>query len=713
MSALWGTGGKRGEGSRASALWGKGGRTMAALTVMTFVAVVAPLSAIAGPGPGPKGSGSSDVYVTDTLLSQAQSSPHDTFNVIVQGDGSKDADKVARQVAQFAAQASKQLIDAAKRADAALLKAQNDVANATANLAKAKGKDVAKAQQQLAAAQAELAQAQSAEADANTSVNALAQNILQQNITDEFSSITGVAATLTGDQILNLVKRSSGLLSITPNAPVGTSGDVKWSSTQLWPYESHTAQNWGPDKNANFASRTPSIAVVDSGIQSNRADFGSRVIASVNLSTIPGNTAGGDQRGHGTFVAGVAADGLPGITGADPAANLVDVKIMNSEGIGLTSDIINACQWILKNAATDNIKVVNFSLHSTITAPFYVDPLDRAVEALWFNGITVVVAAGNYGSADGPSGVLYSPGDDPFVITVGAADIDSSPNPNKASVAPWSAWGYTVDGFAKPELSAPGRYMIGPVPADSTLVSERPDNVTSPGYIQLSGTSFAAPVVAGAAATALAEHPDWTPDQVKGALMLTAKGLTKVGGAGGVGVIQADQAVHANNPPNPNLALEGFLKTSSSNGVTTVSFDSASWNSAVQSNASWNSASWNSASWNSASWNSASWNSVSWNSASWNSASWNSASWNSVSWNSASWNDSSHEDAAEGDSAVDTSSLDVTSSDLAALLADPTFDPTTLPPDLQAALAAMTSPTSTTTAPGGTTTTTVTTTTSP
>src|SRR5581483_6727037 len=176
----------------------------------------------------------------------------------------------------------------------------------------------------------------------------------------------------------------------------------------------------------------------------------------------------------------------------------------------------------------------------------------------------------------------------------------------------------------------------------------------------------------GAAANILAAHPGFTPDQVKGAIMLTAKAGNKLGDAGGVGVIQSEEATRPSNPPNPNAALEQFVKSSNSNGSgTTYSFDSASWNSAVQANASWNSASWNSASWNSASWSSVSWNSVSWNSASWNDASWNSASWNDASWNSVSWNSASNEDAAEGDAAADPSSLTLGSDDITALLADP------------------------------------------
>ena len=256
---------------------------------------------------------------------------------------------------------------------------------------------------------------------------------------------------------LNKLVTSDGLI-ITPDAKVKTSGDT--SSKQLWPYESGNAALWQNDD--NFRSHMPAIAVVDSGIAA-RAGFGNRVIASVNLSTLPNNSPG-DGRGHGTFVAGIAADSTTDYAGAAPQANLVSVDVMDDTGTGSTSDIIAACQWILDHKAQYNIRVANFSLHSSIMAPFYYDPLDKAVEKLWFNGITVVTAAGNYGHDRPPGDVKFSPGNDPFVITVGAADLNGTVKTSDDTIAPWSAWGHTMDGFAKPELSAPGRYMVGPVP---------------------------------------------------------------------------------------------------------------------------------------------------------------------------------------------------------------------------------------------------------
>src|SRR5207302_3130109 len=185
--------------------------------------------------------------------------------------------------------------------------------------------------------------------------------------------------------------------------------------------------------------------------------------------------------------------------------------------------------------------------------------------------------------------------------------------------APWSAHGYTFDGFMKPELGAPGRYMNGAVPTDSTMYVNHPERYVSDGYMWLSGTSFSAPVVSGLAADLLASHPDWTPDQVKGVLMASATPLTKAApNSMGVGEVNIQKAFSLKTTPNPNLALEQFLVADPAGGSLPV-FDAATWLTTVKANASWNSASWASASWASASWNSASWASASWTSASWTS----------------------------------------------------------------------------------------------
>ncbi|HEY6029864.1 MAG TPA: S8 family serine peptidase [Gaiellaceae bacterium] len=431
-------------------------------------------------------------------------------------------------------------------------------------------------------------------------------------------------------------------LSITPDAPVKTDafGMTYYRSNQMWPYDNGNAFFWSQ------SYTPPTIAIVDSGIDANRADFsnGARVLANVNLSNLPGNTVGTDGRGHGTFVAGLAAGSAYGYAGAAPKAPLVALDVMDDQGMALTSDVIAACNWILQNKDQYNIKVANFSLHSTYPSNFGHDPLDQAVEKLWFSGVTVVAAAGNYGNADGtPSGVKYAPGNDPFVITVGAVDLGTSGYRYDDSVASWSAYGYTYDGFWKPDLSAAGRYMIGPVPAAATLPAQRPEKVTAPGYMELLGTSFAAPVVAGTAAQLIARHPTWGPDQVKGALMASARAIPQAHPfQGGVGELGASAANAVLAPGNPNRALEQFVRADPAGGPPV--FDAVSWYDLAMANVSWDSVSWADVSWDSVSWDSVSWDSVSWDS-----VSWADVSWSDVSWADVSWADNAKEDAVGGE----------------------------------------------------------------
>jgi serine protease AprX len=455
-------------------------------------------------------------------------------------------------------------------------------------------------------------------------------------------SIDGVAVELSGAQILALVA-DKHVTAITADARVRLSGQ---SSKQKWPYVTGIAKYWS--NGANPAAPAATIAVVDSGIEASRADFGGRVVADVDLSSLPGNSAG-DGRGHGTFVAGVAAGQLDGYTGAAPSAKLVSLDVMDDKGMAMTSDVIAAADWILANKSTYGIRVANFSLHSSVANSFMYDPLNKAVEKLWFNNVVVVAASGNYGVPNGPSGVPFAPGNDPFVITVGASDTGHSVSTNDDFAAPWSAYGYTLDGFAKPDLAAPGRYMIGPVPTTSTLYTERADHIVAPGYIELSGTSFATPIVSGVAALILGRHPEFSPDQVKGALLAGAKPMPQAAPLSeGVGEVNAARSIELANAPIANAALNEFVVADLITGER--AFDAASWAAKAKSDASWASASWSSASWAAASWSTASWASASWSAASWASASWASgaeaaASWAALSLASASWADNAADEA--------------------------------------------------------------------
>ena len=495
-------------------------------------------------------------------------------------------------------------------------------------------------------------------------------SIDRERVKDQFKFVNSIAVTLKAGKVLELAKRYRGL-TITSDAEYQLAGLVTPTSRHLWP----TAENVRPffAQTEQFRATMPTIAIVDSGIDKNRADFdmGTRVIAEKVFTTTAPNSPG-DGRGHGTFVAGIAAGSAPGEAGAAPGANLVSVDVMNDNGMARTSDVIAGVEWIYQNRATYNIRVANLSLHSTTPSNFTKDPLDKAVEKLWFAGVTVVVASGNYGNPDGPSGVPFAPGNDPFVITVGAVDLEDSSNARKHDIADWSAYGYTKDGFRKPEIAAAGRFIIGPVPANATLPAERPEHVVGPGYMRLSGTSFAAPIVAGAAAQILARHPMWTPDQVKGALMQRARFIPDAPpGSAGVGELNAQRSADVMRPPNPNLALNRFIIADSSSGLSGARvFDSASWSDLARSSVSWDSASWSDASWSDVSWSDVSWSDVSWSDVSWSDVSWSDV---------LAAADVTKEDAAEGDNTTPSNDYLLTPEEEAAAAADPDLAPLPLP----------------------------------
>ena len=450
-----------------------------------------------------------------------------------------------------------------------------------------------------------------------------------------FQVVDSIAADLSGADLVKLAGKN-GISSITPDAPVRPSG---FNPVELWPFAVGSQPLWGATDPATGSftpgPQAPAIAVIDSGVEPGRlADFGGRLVASVNLvSTSP--DAVGDDNGHGTLVAGFAAGAADNYPGAAPNANIVSLRVVDANGMALTSDVIAAADWIFQNGAAYGVRVANFSLHTGYANYGLIDPLNLAVRRLWLTGTVVVAAAGNHG----PMRMLYAPASDPFVITVGAVDLNQTADVADDFNAPWSSYGYTAEGFAKPELAAPGRYVTGPIPPTSTLATTFASRVVAPGYAWTSGTSFAAPVVAGVAAQILARHPGWTPDQVKGALMNTARALPNAGSMSvGLGEIDAAAAAAQTAPPNPNAALATFV-TSDQNGAPYL--DVAAWNAAASTDASWTSASWTSASWTSASWTSASWTSASYTNASWTSASWTSASWTSASWTSASWTSAS------------------------------------------------------------------------
>ena len=241
---------------------------------------------------------------------------------------------------------------------------------------------------------------------------------------------------------------------------------------------------------------------------------------------------------------------------------------MNDEGEATVADIVAACDWILQNKAQYNIRVANFSLHAMDRASLFFDPLDQAVEKLWLNGVVVVTAAGNYATDGQESGVPFAPGNDPFVITVGASDINDTVDTSDDTVAPWSAWGYTPDGFMKPDLSAPGRYIIGPVSAGAGLAIERPDHVTSDAerlhaaqrHVVLGADGGGSGRDAAGAASRLDARPGQGRADGLGQRDAWRRRPARSASASSTSRARG----RSTTPPNPNAGLDQFLTTAAS-----------------------------------------------------------------------------------------------------------------------------------------------------
>ena len=241
--------------------------------------------------------------------------------------------------------------------------------------------------------------------------------------THNFNLINGVSLDLPGWAILFVAEHPAlfGHMTISPDqvlkvlsAP-DTGSEMQWTkavgAAPLWTHAAVPCAVDGTgalvdpncvDVPAYNAPQAPAIAIVDTGIDATKAaDFGSRVVASVDFSSLSPAGATGDQMGHGTMVAGIAAGASTDAPGVAPNAPLVDVRTGDAQGESLTSDVISALDWVAANKSTYNIGVVNLSMAGDQATSFQSDPLDKAVEKLWLKGIVVVAAAGNNGNADG------------------------------------------------------------------------------------------------------------------------------------------------------------------------------------------------------------------------------------------------------------------------------------------------------------------------
>ena len=284
------------------------------------------------------------------------------------------------------------------------------------------------------------------------------------------------------------------------------------------------------------------VAIVDSGITGWHDDLtvangqGQRVSHFVDF--VNGYTQPYDDWGHGTHVAGIVAgngfDSNGTRNAIAPGANIVALKALDAQGHGTISNIIAAIDYAVANKNALNIRVINLSLGAGVYESYTTDPLTLAAKRAVDAGIVVVAAAGNLGkAADGTPqyGAVGSPGNAPWVITVGASSTNGTVRRQDDTMAGFSSRGPTMyDYAAKPDLVAPGYGTVSlsdPLSAFYTTKAQfLLQGLLSPGYqpyLSLSGTSMSTPVVAGTVALMMQANPNLTPNLVKAILQFTSQ----------------------------------------------------------------------------------------------------------------------------------------------------------------------------------------------
>jgi len=357
------------------------------------------------------------------------------------------------------------------------------------------------------------------------------------------------------------------------------------------------------------------VAIVDSGITAN-----------VNLPNLvysqdfTGTGISTDQFGHGEHVAGIVASTATSMASTDsrifkgiaPGVSLINLRVLDKNGEGSDSGIVAAIDRAIALKKTYNIRVMNLSLGRPVFESYRLDPLCQAVEAAWKAGIVVVVAAGNDGrdNSFGTNGygTVEAPGNDPYVITVGAMKTEGTASRSDDLIASYSSKGPTqVDHIVKPDIIAPGNRVASLNASHlGTLFQQYPANrvpslyyeaqsVFQGDFFVLSGTSMAAPVVSGAVADLLQVRPSLTPNQIKTLLMQTASksfpaSSTVVDSASGLsytsdydiftvgaGYLDLGAAIAGiGNVPTAGTALSPVATYNASLGSVTVVFDSNS-----------------------------------------------------------------------------------------------------------------------------------------
>jgi subtilisin len=311
-------------------------------------------------------------------------------------------------------------------------------------------------------------------------------------------AVKGFAAQMTAGQADD-VAADPQVASVTPDQTIEAFGRVPLAAGETIP--TGVLRIRAATSNYAQEASAASVAVIDSGVDLANPDL--NAVSGTNCVT-PGAPAQ-DDNGHGTHVAGIIAAGNDGsgVVGVAPGTRIVAVKVLAADGTGTLSNLICGMDWVAANAQAENIRVANMSVGTTGAAPSScadtTDPLYASVCRATGAGVTVVAAAGNAGIAfDGARTAI--PAAYPEVLTVTAMS-DSDGNRGAVGGAPscrlseaddsaalYSNFASTPEGAAH-TVAAPGTCIASDAIGGGTVVR--------------SGTSMAAPHVAGSVALCL------------------------------------------------------------------------------------------------------------------------------------------------------------------------------------------------------------------
>ncbi|HET9809175.1 MAG TPA: S8 family serine peptidase [Candidatus Limnocylindria bacterium] len=451
-----------------------------------------------------------------------------------------------------------------------------------------------------------------------------------------FDSVNIVSARLSDAALASIGTDRSVLRATTDAVIVATGGGRNRDLDQLGDNSDSTSIGNAAISAPNAWSRSTGagvvVALMDSGIGQHPDLPSGKVVARANF--VDDGASALDPAGHGTHLAGIIAANGATFRGVAPDARLVDLRVLDKNGDGRLRDVIAAFDWLLKNRKSLGIGVLNLSIGMPQDSSYHADLLAALAEAAWFSGVAVVAAAGN----DGPvGGRLATPGSDPFVITAGSLDDQGSLAEQDDRESLFSSRGPSLDGFAKPDVLAPGRRVVSlradPTsrsatedkdssgkgdPKDENKDNGRGKNATtsvsfdSTLYVRMSGTSVSSAMTAGVAALVLSHHTDYSPTKVKSAIVGSGRNV-----AGSPRqAVDAMRALSASaRTVNKGLLPSRLLMQT-----------------LVKSGVAGNGTTWEGVTWEGVTWEAVTWEAVTWEGVSWESVSWESVSWEGVMW---------------------------------------------------------------------------------